>query len=239
MNDIESQVRVEPTTDNPQKTRVLMTEFVTHDVKRFVVQKPTGYEFIPGQANLVALDKEDWCDELRPFTFTSLNEDLVLEFTIKGYPEHEGVTDRLHNLKAGDEIILHEPFGTIVYQGPGYFLAAGAGVTPFIAITRHLREHDKLAGNSLIFSNKRAEDVILEKEFKDMFGDNLNLRLTEEEKSGYEHGRIDKDFLKDRIDTNKYFYICGPDGFVRDLKKALESVGVEEENIIVEKLIFM
>ncbi|MGV9104017.1 MAG: hypothetical protein ACOC3C_07880, partial [Candidatus Thorarchaeota archaeon] len=65
MNDIESQVRVEPTTENPQKTRVLMTEFVTHDVKRFVVQKPTEYQFIPGQANLVALDEKDWRDELR------------------------------------------------------------------------------------------------------------------------------------------------------------------------------
>jgi cytochrome-b5 reductase len=239
MTDFESQVRVEPTTENPRKTKVLMTEFVTHDVKRFVIEKPTGYEFIPGQANLVALDKEEWRDEFRPFTFTSLNEDLVLEFTIKGYPEHEGVTDRLHHLKAGDEIVLHDPFGTIVYQSSGYFLAAGAGVTPFIAITRHLREHNKLADNSLIFSNKRAEDIILEKEFRDMFGDDLVLTLTDEKKSGYEHGRIDKDFLADRIDTDKYFYICGPDGFVKDLKKALESLGVHEERIVVEKLIFM
>jgi len=239
MTEIESQVRVEPTTKNPQKTRVLMTEFVTHDVKRFVVEKPTGYEYIPGQANLVALDKEEWRDEFRPFTFTSLNEDLVLEFTIKGYPGHEGVTDRLHNLKAGDEVIIHESFGTIVYQGPGYFLAAGAGVTPFIAITRHLREHDKLNGNSLIFTNKRAEDVILEKEFRNMFGDDLVLTLTEEERSGYEHGRIDKDFLADRIDMDKYFYICGPDGFVKDVRSSLIELGVDEDKIVVEKLIFM
>lgn len=230
---------MEPTTDNPQKVRVLMSEFVTHDVKRFVVEKPSGYEYIPGQANLVSLDREEWTDEFRPFTFTNLNQDLVLEFTIKGYPDHDGVTKRLHDLRAGDDIVLHDPFGTIIYQGPGHFLAAGAGVTPFIAITRHLREHNKLAGNSLIFSNKRARDIILEKEFQDMFGDDLVLTLTDEEKPGYEHGRIDKEFLAERIDTGKYFYICGPDEFVKDLKKALESLDVDEEKIIVEKLIFM
>ncbi len=230
---------MEPTTDSPEKVRVLMTEFVTHDVKRFVVEKPSNYQYIPGQANLVALDEEEWRDELRPFTFTSLNEDLVLEFTVKGYPEHEGVTDRLHHLQAGDEIILHEPFGTIVYQGQGYFLAAGAGITPFIAIIRHLKNHERIEGNTLMFSNKRAKDVILEKEFRETFGDHFIPTLTEEKRHRYEHGRIDKDFLSKRVDTDKYFYICGPDAFVKDLVSVLKDMGVEEDRIVVERLIFM
>lgn len=230
---------MEPTTDNPQKVTVLMTEFVTHDVKRFVVEKPSGYEYIPGQANLVSLDREEWTDEFRPFTFTNLNQDLVLEFTIKGYPEHDGVTKRLHDLRAGDDIVLHDPFGTIIYQGPGYFLAAGAGVTPFIAIIRHLKNHDRIEGNTLIFSNKEAKDVILEKEFRDTFGDDFIATLTKEKRVGYEHGRIDKEFLSSRVDTDKYFYICGPDAFVKDLVSALKDMGVDEDRIVVERLIFM
>ena len=33
----------------PMKAPILMTEFVTHDVKRFVLAKPAGFKFVPGQ----------------------------------------------------------------------------------------------------------------------------------------------------------------------------------------------
>jgi len=48
---------------------------VTHNVKKFVVEKPSGYEFTPGHATEVSINKENWKEEKRPFTFTSLNED--------------------------------------------------------------------------------------------------------------------------------------------------------------------
>jgi len=35
-----------------------MTEFVTHDVKRFIVEKPEGFSFKPGQATEIAINKE-------------------------------------------------------------------------------------------------------------------------------------------------------------------------------------
>lgn len=227
----------EPTEDNPRKVRILMKEFVTHDVMRFIVEKPDNLEFVPGRATLLAIDKKDWREELRPFTFTNKNEDEVLEFTIKGYPSHKGVTDQLHKLDVGETLIIHEPFGTIVYQGIGYFIAAGAGITPFIAIVRHLKNHGLVDGNHLIFSNKTADDVILEKEFRDAFGENLTLTLTHEKRSGYEYGRIDKDFLSKRVDREKYFYICGPDPFVLDIKKALEELGADSDKIIAEKIV--
>jgi hypothetical protein len=31
-----------------------------------------------------------------------------MEFTIKRYADHKGVTDQLHQLQAGDELILHD-----------------------------------------------------------------------------------------------------------------------------------
>ena len=51
------------------------------------------------------------------FTFTGLNDDPFLQFTIKGYPDHHGVTDQLHKLKPGDEIIIHDVWGAIEYRG--------------------------------------------------------------------------------------------------------------------------
>ena len=53
---------------------ILFTEFVTHNVKRFIVEKPEGYSFTPGQATDVAVDQPDWQDRTRPCTFTSLKD---------------------------------------------------------------------------------------------------------------------------------------------------------------------
>ncbi len=217
------------------KTKILFTEFVTHDVKNFVVEKPNGFEFSPGQATEISIDLDDWRNKKRPFTFTSLNNDLVLQFTIKGYPEHNGVTEKLHQLKPGEDLLIENPWGTITFQGKGVYLAGGAGVTPFIAIFRNLRKRNKLEGNKLIFSNKTKKDIILEKEFKQMLGDNLLLTLTRQEKKPYLHGRIDKKFLSKHInDFSQNFYVCGPPPFVKSIKTALKELGADMQEIVFE-----
>lgn len=221
------------------KAKILMTEFVTHDVKRFIVQKPIGYNFTPGQATDVAVDKDGWRDKRRPFTFTSLNEDWVLEFTVKEYPEHDGVTEHLHELKPGDNIIVEDPWGTIHFEGKGIFLAAGAGITPFIAILRDLRNKKQIKGNRLFFSNKERKDVIIEKELRDMFIQNpedLKLTLTREDIEGYDLGRIDEKFLKKNIsDFTQNFYVCGPPKFVKDMTQILSDIGAENDSIVIEE----
>ena len=100
--------------------------------------------------------------EKRPFTFTCLPDDDYLEFTIKTYPSHKGVTNELLQLKQNDELILHDVFGAIAYKGEGVFIAGGAGVTPFISIFRFLRSKNEVGGNKLIFANKAKADIILE-----------------------------------------------------------------------------
>lgn len=215
---------------------ILMKEFVTHNVRRFVVEKPPSFRFIPGQATDCTIDLPGWKDKKTPFTFTSLNKDKVLEFTIKGYPEREGVTKELHGLEPGARLIIRKPFGTINYHGKGIFLARGAGITPFLAIFRQLQLDGILTSNSLFFSNKTSRDVIVEKELRDMFGPELVLVLTEEEKEGYEHGKIDRTFLRRRIkDFSCYFYLCGPKLFVKSMKDTLEDLSADPKKIILEE----
>ena len=133
---------------------ILSVEADTHDVKRFRVEKPSGYTFIPGQATEVSINKEGWQDKRNPFTFTSLNAEDSLEFTIKIYDAHQAVTHQLALLKPGDELILHDVWGAIQYKGEGTFIAGGAGVTPFIAIFRQLHADGKIGANRLICSNR-------------------------------------------------------------------------------------
>jgi ferredoxin-NADP reductase len=120
--------------------KILKTENVTHNVKRFTLAKPDNYVFTPGQATDIVINLPVWKTERRPFTFTGLNEWDHLEFTIKIYDDHKGVTNKLGTLHAGDELILHDIWGAIHYKGEGVFIAGGAGVTPFIAILRQFNK---------------------------------------------------------------------------------------------------
>ena len=216
--------------------KILMTERVTHDVKRFILEKPQGFKFVPGHAMMISLKKEGWEKEKRSFTMTSLNDDLVLEFTIKNYPQYHAVTEQIHKLNPGDSLILSDMFGTIRYTKPGVFIAGGAGATPFIAILRQLAKDNLIKGNTLIFSNKKHEDIILEREFKLILGENCIFTLTREKRDGYEHGRIDEEFLKRYVkDFKQEFYICGPDKFVSDIKKILERLKAPSEVIVFER----
>jgi ferredoxin-NADP reductase len=215
--------------------KVLKTEFVTHNVKRFTLQKPGGYSFISGQATDVSINKPGLEDELRPFTFTCLNSDDHLEFTIKIYKDHNGVTKQLLDVNTGDELILHEVFGAINFKGPGLFIAGGAGLTPFISILRQLKKDNKLAGNTLLFANRTEDDIIIKDELDQMLGEK-HIDIISNPKSGKPGKYIDKDLLKQYISADNHcYYICGPDPFVAQLKADLLELGVSKGQIVIEE----
>ncbi|MFP8487567.1 FAD-binding oxidoreductase [Gracilimonas sp. Q87] len=218
--------------------RIINIEDVTHDVKQFTLEKPEGYEFEPGQATEVAVDKKGWRDKKRPFTFTSLNDDEFLQFTIKIYPDHNGVTEEIGRLKVGDSFIIGDPWGTIQYKGEGVFLAGGAGVTPFIAILRDKNKKRELGDNKLIFSNSTDKDVILNAEFEAMLGDQFVSVITDEPTDDhiFLDGFIDKEFLKSQIDDfDQPFYVCGPEEFNKSMMKYLKELGANPNALVFEE----
>jgi len=219
------------------RTTILMTEFVTHDVKRFIIKRPEVFSFTPGQGIELVIDQEKWRDEEgRPFTPTSLATDEVLEFIIKRYPDHKGVTDKLHTLKAGDHLLMSDPFGTISYNGTGVFIAGGSGITPFLAIFRQLVAEGAMAEQALVFSNKTQADIICEKELRHYFGTRCHLICTREKADGYEHRRVDREYLLKILgDTKQYAYICGPDKFVEAVNAIVKELGFSAERIVYEE----
>ena len=208
----------------------------THDVKSFRCEKPEDYHFIPGQATEVSINKDGWKDEKRPFTFTSLNEDADLEFTIKRYSDHNGVTNELHALKPGDELIVRDVWGAIEYKGPGYFIAGGAGITPFIAIFRQLHKEGRIESNKLFFSNKTDKDIILEDEFNSILGKNVVHVITNDANTKYHPGYINEEFLKNNVkDFSRHFYLCGPPKMVEVIQETLTRLGASQDAVVFEK----
>ena len=208
---------------------------VNHNVLGIEMEKPANYTFTPGQATEVAINKKKWKEEKRPFTFTSLPEDEYLEFTIKTYPSHKGVTNELLSLEPGDELIIHDVWGAISYKGHGVFIAGGAGITPFLSIFRYLKTINNLDGNQLIFANKTKADIIHERELKKLLGDAFINILSDETHAGFAHGMISEDFLKKSITNfDKIFYVCGPPPMMNAVQKILTRLGVGDNSVVVE-----
>lgn len=223
----------------PHKLEITDIQEITHDVRQIRLTKPDGYSFEPGQATEVAIDREGWRDEKRPFTFTSLKDDDHLEFVIKIYPDHDGVTEQIGKLEIGDTLIIDEPWGTIQYRGEGVFIAGGAGVTPFIAIFRDLYKKGEVGSNRLIFSNKTEKDIILKNEFEEILGEQFINVITDEEPEEdhiFLDGFIDKAFLEEQIDsTAQPFYVCGPMPFNEAIMGYLKDLGADPEALVFEE----
>jgi ferredoxin-NADP reductase len=217
------------------KVKILRTDWVTHDVRRFQIEKPLGYSFIPGQATEVSINRPGFSDKRNPFTFTCLDSDPYLEFTIKIYSSRNGVTNELGKLSPGDELIIRDVWGAISFKGKGVFIAGGAGITPFIAIFRDLNSKNEIRGNKLIFANKTKADIILENDFRKFLGKDFINILSEEKADGYFHGWINKDFLKAHIaDFSQKFYVCGPPPMMDTVLKQLAELGIGENSITLE-----
>lgn len=218
-----------------QIVKIKSIEHLTHDVLQVQLEKPEGVAYVTGQAADISINKPGWEEELRAFTFTSQPEDDYLEFIIKTYPTHEGVTNELLSLKAGDEMIVGDVFGDISYKGDGVFIAGGAGVTPFIAILDKLEKEGKLGDNRLLFANTTKSDSIREQALTKQLGKNFVNILSNEQVDGYEHGFINAELIKKySADNLKYYYLCGPDPMMEAVEKQLESLGVAKEYIVRE-----
>ncbi|MFM9987157.1 FAD-binding oxidoreductase [Flavobacterium sp.] len=215
--------------------KVLDSFYITHDVKCFVVEKPAGYDFIPGQATEVSINIPEWKNQMRPFTFTCLRSKEYLEFMIKIYQDHDGVTNMLGKTNAGAELIINDVFGAIQYKGPGVFIAGGSGITPFIAIFRELYKNKQMEENKLIYSNKTSDDVILGNELSKMLKKNFINLFTRQNVIGYVGKRIDRNYLIENIvDFNQNFYVCGTSEFVKSITGYLINLGVNPDSLVIE-----
>jgi ferredoxin-NADP reductase len=216
--------------------KIISAEYVTHNVKQFRVERPADYNFVPGQATEVSVNLPEWKDRKSPFTFTALPDKPYLEFTIKIYPERHGVTDQLSNLRPGDELILRDVWGAIEYKGPGYFIAGGAGITPFLAILRMLKASNQVDDNVLFFSNRRDEDIILGGELRSILGERAHFIVTQQGSTKNDSRRIDEAFLTAEVkDFGKHFYICGPDPMIAEINNTLVRLGAKPDAVVFEK----
>src|SRR5688500_5041442 len=171
---------------------------LNHDVVQLHLERPRAYEFTAGQAIELLLTEPETKGPA-PFTFTGRNTDSFLELTIKIYEEHEGLTAALSKLTIGDKVMITDPWDSFTNNGPGIFIAGGAGITPFIALLRQMHADRNIGESWLFFSNKTSQDVFLHEELKSLLGDRYVDVITRVHDGVNSTQHIDEAFLSKRI----------------------------------------
>ena len=216
------------------KVRIEDKKYLTHDVIQFTLEKPEGFTYNAGQAIEASVDDPRFKNDWAPFTMTSLNRDEFLQFTIKIYTQHNGMTRALSKLNIGDHFLITDPWDSFISKGPGVFIAGGTGVTPFIALLRQMYLDNSVGNSKLLFSNKTDDDIFLANEFRKILGDNFINIVTRDEQSEFYTGRISRQLLKKYVSNfNQPFYLCGPDNFANEIKGYLIELGAGDELVNV------
>ncbi len=219
----------------PHLIKIKSLKLITPDVLHIVTDKPAKFSYVPGQAVELSINKPGWQTDRRSFYFISIPETSNLEFCIKTYPEHNGVTNEMLKLIVGDELIVYEEFGDISYRGEGLFIAEGVGIAPFLSIFRNLNSRHLIGNNQLIYVNKTKADIILETELNNILDGNYTNLLSEEQNAAYAHGHITESFLKHFLNGKpKYVYVCGSAKMITAVEKILSALHISKDFIVKE-----
>lgn len=191
-------------------------------------------------------------EERRSYSLCSANvgEDLTI-----GVKRVEGgkVSNYLNdNMAAGAKLYVMPPAGRFVFtptegkQGQYILFAGGSGITPMLSIIKGVLAQEPGSNVVLVYGNTAVDEIM----FKDTIS---NLAATHSDRFKVIHhldtpqdgfdakaGRIDRIGVADimdanaQADRNPQYYICGPDGMMREVQAALESRAVPSSNIHVE-----
>lgn len=211
---------------------VLDKKWLTHKAFELTVKKPKSFIYSLGQAVDISIESGNKYLKA-PFTITSnFENDDTLKFIIKLYPSPEGITSKMARLKVNDTLLLSDAWDSFSYKGPGTFIAAGSGITPFIPLLRILYEQNKIEDHELIFANRKKQDIILYNELNNILNDKFHNILSRDNLSNHRRGRVNIEYLEQTITSvNQFFYLCGPSSFMKNVKRDLLSLGINQNFI--------
>lgn len=147
------------------------------------------------------------------------------------------------NATPGSMVNLAGPYGTFIgdpgTDNPVLCLAAGTGLAPIMGLTDAALRRGFNKPVHLLFSARKEEDVYC-KGMMELW--NVRHRrfkfiptLTQEEKEGFQQGRIPELLPELYPDLSKHaLYIAGSPGFVDDCIKAAKTLGAQDEMIHTE-----
>lgn len=220
----------------------------TPTIESFRFRCSEKINFFPGQFVQVIFNETDPADN-DSNKYLSLSASPTKDyFEVTKRLSESYFSQKLKNLKTGDEILFKGPMGNCIFSESDkkiVFLIGGIGITPVISILEYIVEKNLDNDVILIYSNKSEEEIAFWEELDDLkkTGQNLNIFYlvtdVSPKRSVCLYTRINQDFLAAKIPDfrGRVFFIFGPPKMVDDLRDMVLEIGCPEENIYLEKFV--
>ena len=221
----------------------------TPHVKTLVLDAPDWPGHLAGQHVDSRLTAEDGYQAQRSYSIASAPEEGRLALTVERLDDGEVSPYLTDVLVVGDKLELRGPIGGyFVWDtgegGPVLLVGGGSGVVPLMAMIRHRRAVGSDAPMRLLYSAKRAADLIYREELEQLAarGDGFEafFTLTREQPNGWPGfgRRVDRDLLAEvgwPAADDPRAYACGPTGFVEAVASALVESGLPPQRVKTER----
>jgi ferredoxin-NADP reductase len=227
-------------------SRLLNRVEVSEGAIAFHFEKPTGFDFKPGQSADLTLPNPPETDaegNVRTFSIASAPFEDQLMFATR--MRDTAFKRSLKKMPLGTVVKMDSAMGSFTLHKnsakPAVFLAGGIGVTPFSSIVRQA-DHDRAPHKLYLFySNRRPEDAPFVEVLQNLEKTNPQFRfiatMTEMRRSkktwNGETGRIDQEMLSKYLNELRgpIYYVAGPPALVSGMRKMLVASGVDEDDI--------
>jgi len=186
----------------------------------------------------------------RTYTLSAAPFDGIYRISVK----RQGLaSNHLHGLKVGDGIEARAPAGQFTIDAaaprPAVLMAAGIGITPMLAMLRHIvyegQRTRKTRPTWLFYAARSKAERAFDRELEELVqraGGAVRLvRVLSDKTGAYEGqdydwpGRIDTTLLRVALPFDDYdFYLCGPAPFMQSIYDGLRGLNVADERIHAE-----
>ncbi len=216
----------------------------------FHLEKPSGFQFKPGQyMNVTLIDPPETDAEGNTRSFSIASAPLEADLVVATRMRDTAFKRVLRGLSLKSEVQISGPFGSFTLHNdasrPAAFLVGGIGITPFRSMILQAAK-DKLAHKLYLFySNRRPEDAPFLDELQQIERQNPNYKfigtMTDIGKSKRPWqgatGYITQDMLTKWVtDLNgPIYYAAGPAGMVTAMRQLLTTSGIGDDDIRTEE----
>lgn len=217
-------------------------------------QEPIPYQ--PGQFLTLILDINGEKVRRSYSMCSSPHADKTLAVSVKRIANGKVSNFLNDRLRVGDTIEVMEPMGTFTpkldadHQRHLVLFGAGSGITPLISIIKSALATEKRSLVSLIYGNRNTESIIFRKqleELKEKHGWRFNVvHILSQPGPGWtgHRGRMNQTLilkllegLPDLTKVETEYYMCGPDGMMEEVRRALAIMHIPAERIHKESFV--
>lgn len=195
--------------------------------------------------------------EEHPFSITSSPTEELLTISVKQLGDF---TKDMGGLEVGSQLLMDGPYGAFSYKlhkkEEGLVLiAAGIGITPAMAMIRHMRIMDEQRPVTLVWQIRSVEEAVFLEELEvyqqalkelkvELFINDLVGQSRHNQTVQIHSGKVKiedlKDLLKGSLGKKKRvgYYICGPKAYMTFIIKNLRQAGIQKKYIHSENFSF-